>query len=182
MNIYIATSWKNQHAVEMLTELLRIDGNTVFSFVENNKGEEPGRREFNFETWIKTKEALESFIYDTSSAMVSDLIIYISPGGKDAAAELGMAFARNRLIFGLHAKGEDFGLMRKIIHKWFFSVNDLCKAVRELNESDYFNETKKSNEPGFKESLLYPDSDLFELLKETKKAISSAKGFFDSIK
>lgn len=39
MNIYIASSWKNQHSVEMLTALLREKGHTVLSFVEKNFGE-----------------------------------------------------------------------------------------------------------------------------------------------
>lgn len=41
MNIYIASSWKNQHAVEMMTALLREKGHTVLSFIENNYGENP---------------------------------------------------------------------------------------------------------------------------------------------
>jgi hypothetical protein len=42
MKIYIASSWKNQHAVEMLTALLRDRGHEVLSFVENNHGEQVG--------------------------------------------------------------------------------------------------------------------------------------------
>ena len=34
MKIYIASSWKNQHAVEMLTDILRYKGHDVVSFVE----------------------------------------------------------------------------------------------------------------------------------------------------
>lgn len=40
MKVYIASSWKNQHAVEMLTEKLRERGCEVLSFVENNNGEQ----------------------------------------------------------------------------------------------------------------------------------------------
>ena len=34
VRIYIASSWKNQHAVEMLTDLLRKAGHEVVSFVD----------------------------------------------------------------------------------------------------------------------------------------------------
>ena len=34
MKIYIASSWKNQHAVEMMTDKLRENGHKVISFVE----------------------------------------------------------------------------------------------------------------------------------------------------
>lgn len=40
--IYIAASWKHEHAVEMLTALLRQKGHEVLSFVENNHGEGHG--------------------------------------------------------------------------------------------------------------------------------------------
>lgn len=33
MRIYIASSWKNQHAVEMLTDYLEARGHEVISFV-----------------------------------------------------------------------------------------------------------------------------------------------------
>ena len=39
MKIYIASSWKNQHAVEMFSRLLRERGHEVVSFVEENFGE-----------------------------------------------------------------------------------------------------------------------------------------------
>ncbi len=37
MKIYIASSWRNQHAVEMLTSMLRVRGHEVLSFVENKQ-------------------------------------------------------------------------------------------------------------------------------------------------
>lgn len=91
MKIYIASSWKNQHAVEMLTALLRANKHEVLSFVENQHGEmdsyqpvEDGKK-LSFEEWIVTERAWKSFIYDSEGAMYSDLVIYISPSGKDAA-------------------------------------------------------------------------------------------------
>jgi len=51
MKIYIASSWKNQHGVEMLTALLREKGHVVVSWVENNYGEEHNHvtKKFPFE-------------------------------------------------------------------------------------------------------------------------------------
>lgn len=133
MKIYIASSWKNQHAVEMLTYLLRKEEHEIFSFVENNYGEgHSSTKSVPFEDWIKTEQADKSFAYDTKWAMRADLIVYIGPSGKDAAAELGMAFASGKVIFGLYAKGEDFGLMRKMIH-WFERFPDLLKAIEDYN-------------------------------------------------
>lgn len=139
MKIYIAASWKHQHAVEMLTELLRDRGHEVFSFVENNHGEQKAHEAIKdgkpipFDEWVWSDRGTKSFAFDTKHAMESDLVIYIAPSGKDAAAELGMAYAKGVKILGLHAKGEDFGLMRRII-EWTNDYRQLLGLV-ELHDT-----------------------------------------------
>lgn len=136
MKIYIASSWKNQHAVEMLTAHLRSDGHEVFSFIENNFGENQNhnKKDFDFEKWVNSEKSDNSFWYDTTSAMECDLFIYISPSGKDAAAECGMCYGQ-RLhgktipMIALYAKGEDFGLMRKMFDRWFDRYIDVLEFV-----------------------------------------------------
>lgn len=127
LTIYIAASWKHQHAVEMLTALLRERGHGVLSFVENNHGEGPDKR-VSFEQWMDTEAAEQSFDYDTSGARSANMTIYIGPSGKDAAAEVGIAWCAGRSVIGLYGKGEDFGLMRKMI-EWHQNYRDLLKTV-----------------------------------------------------
>lgn len=135
MKIYIASSWKNQHAVEMLTSLLRAKGHEVLSFVENNHGEGHGaEKPIPFEEWIRTDQAERSFDYDTLGAMQSDMVIYIGPSGTDAWAEIGAAFAKGRPIVGLWAKGEPAGLMRKMV-TWFGTFSTLISAVDAYAEA-----------------------------------------------
>lgn len=140
MKIYIASSWKNQHAVEMLTFLLREQKHNVMSFVENNFGENPdsskNTKKFDFEKWVNSDKANQSFEYDTTGAMFSDLVIYIAPSGKDAAAECGMAFARGVPIIGLYAKGEDFGLMRKMMSIWCERFTDVLEFIKEIENKN----------------------------------------------
>lgn len=136
MKVYIAASWKHQHAVEMLTAMLRERACEVFSFVENNHGENPDakmkdKKPIPFEEWVWSESGRRSFDFDTRWAMGADLVIYIGPSGKDAAAELGMAYARGVPIHGLYAKGEDFGLMRRIV-EWHFDFKSLLEAVCQL--------------------------------------------------
>lgn len=135
MKIYIASSWKNQHGVEMLTALLREKGHEVISWVENNYGENHNHvtKKFSFEEWVNSSEADQSFEFDTSGATKSDLVIYYAPSGKDACAELGAAWAADVPIIGLYAKGEDLGLMRKMVSKWYTRYTDLIDAVEEYN-------------------------------------------------
>ena len=135
MKIYIASSWKNQHAVEMLTWLLRADRHTVLSFVENNQEEQPSRiiksdKEIPFEEWVWSDLGERSFKYDTEAAKTVDLVIYIGPSGPDAWAEVGIAWGAGKRILGLHAKGEQIGLMRRMVH-WKHSFKDVLLAVNE---------------------------------------------------
>lgn len=132
MKIYIAASWKHKHAVEILTALLRGRNHEVLSFVENNH-EDPDlkqkdKKPIPFDDWCWSESGRRSFDYDTNGAKRSDLVIYIGPSGKDAAAELGMAHARGVKILGLHGKGEDFGLMRRMI-EWKFDYQELLACV-----------------------------------------------------
>ena len=39
MRIYIAASWKHQHAVEMLTDLLETRGHTILSWIREGRPE-----------------------------------------------------------------------------------------------------------------------------------------------
>lgn len=139
MKVYIASSWKNQHAVEMLTALLRDIGYEVISWIENNYGEDHNHvtKKFSFEDWVVSPESDQSFQFDTQGAATCDLFIYVGPSGKDAAAECGIAWAKGKPMFGLHSKGEDFGLMRKMFDKWFHRYADLVDACRELHEATY---------------------------------------------
>lgn len=154
MRIYIAASWKNQHSVEMLTALLREKGHKVLSFVENNYGEgHSARKPMDFEKWIQTPQADSSFDYDSHGAMGCDLLIYISPSGKDAAAEVGMCYGQRCTgkvipILGLYAKGEDFGLMRKMFDGWYERYLDLLAAVDEVEKM-----RKEPAKPELKQSL-----------------------------
>ena len=140
MKIYIASSWRNQHAVEMLTAILRERGHDVLSWVENNYGEGHNHvtKKFDFETWVNSSESNQSFAFDTASAMLCDLFIYVGPAGKDAAAECGMCYGQringNHVpMLALYAKGEDFGLMRKMFDGWYGRHQDLLDAISTMN-------------------------------------------------
>lgn len=139
MKIYIASSWKNQHAVEMLTDALRLNGHTILSFVENNHGENPNSstnerksdKPVPFDEWCASEDGNRSFVYDTEGATKADLVIYVGPSGTDAWAEVGAAWAANVPILGLWAKGEQAGLMRRMMTAWFEDYRMLLKSVAE---------------------------------------------------
>lgn len=130
MKIYIASSWRNQHGVEMLTALLREKDHQVVSFVEI----ETKDKDLPFDKWIHSDGAKQCFVFDTEGATTSDLVIYYGPSGKDACAEMGAAWAKNIPIIGLWAKGEDMGLMRHMAIKWCYNYRELLESVEELDK------------------------------------------------
>ena len=129
MEIYIASSWKNQHAVEMLTDLLRAKGHNVNSFVERAVNDE-GREKliFDFEKWIEGDDGRRKFEFDTNGATKSDIVIYIGPSGTDAWAEVGAAWGSGVEVIGLWAKGEKSGLMRHMV-TWYFDYRAIINHV-----------------------------------------------------
>ncbi|TGJ99911.1 hypothetical protein EHO57_14225, partial [Leptospira langatensis] len=119
--IYFAASWKHKHAVELLTEYYRERGFLVNSFVElegqfETSEHGPG---ISLDQWINSPDGEKCFRFDIDSAMGADLVIYIGPSGTDAWAEVGAAYAKGVPIFALYAKGEQSGLMRRMVSKWF---------------------------------------------------------------
>ena len=110
----------------------------VLSFVENSysEGYASGDEPFDFEKWMQTERANKSFDYDSQGAMTCNLLIYISPSGKDAAAECGMCYGQRFSgktipMYALYAKGEDFGLMRKMFDRWFDNYLDLIIYITD---------------------------------------------------
>jgi hypothetical protein len=134
MKIYIASSWKNQHAVEMLTDLLRGSSHEVISFVEKAVCDESRSEiKFDVEQWIASEDGAVKFGYDTDGAMKSDLVIYVGPSGTDAWAEVGAAWAAGVPILGLWAKGEQAGLMRRMV-EWTNDYRELLARVEEFGK------------------------------------------------
>lgn len=136
MKVYIASSWKNQHAVEMLTDRLRNKGCEVLSFVENNHGEHTSKSDGDgkplpFDEWVHSEMGTKSFKYDTDGATKSDLVIYLSPSGTDAWAEVGAAWGVGVPIIGLWAKGEQSGLMRRMV-QWTHDYRELLEVVDQF--------------------------------------------------
>ena len=132
MKVYIASSWRNQHTVEMLTLILRQRGYEIVSFIEAAV-EAEGREglKFDVEQWILSENGAKKFAYDTEGATTSDLVIYVGPSGTDAWAEVGAAWASGVPVLGLWAKGEPAGLMRRMV-TWFKDFKELIGGIDQL--------------------------------------------------
>lgn len=132
-SVYIAASWRNEHAVVMLTKRLREIGFEVRSFVENNYGEGIGfdPRLNNFKDWCASDDGRRAFEFDTDSATTCDCVVYIAPSGQDAWAEIGAAWSAKVPVYGLWAKGECVGLMRRMVKQWFVNYESMLDVLKE---------------------------------------------------
>ena len=136
MRIYIASSWRNQHAVELLSKLLEDNGCTVVSFVAARRREEGGTctGPVDLDAWIASEAGRLMFHHDLDGACRSDLVIYLGPSGTDAWAEVGAAYASGVPVVGLLAKGETAGLMRRMVSRWFDDHRELLRFLEEVEE------------------------------------------------
>ena len=138
MKIYIASSWKNQHGVEMLTALLREKGHEIISWIENCN-DEAGAGGMSTEDWLKTDKADKSFQFDITGATTCDLFILYTYAGNDAHAELGAAWAKGIPIVGLWQKGYQEGLMSRMVGEWCGNYQDILEMVEGYSILPFFN-------------------------------------------
>ncbi len=132
MRIYIAASWKHQHAVEMLTERLEEAGHTVLSWLREGRPEEAFLSRRELAHFINSPEGKRVFDFCAGSATGCDLVVYLGPSGCDAWAEVGAAYGMGLPVLGLLAKSEEVGLMRHMVRSWHRSVTELMTAVKDL--------------------------------------------------
>lgn len=132
MRIYIAASWKHQHAVEMLTERLEGAGHTVLSWLREGRPEEAFLSRRELAHFINSDEGKRVFDFCADSATGCDLVVYLGPSGCDAWAEVGAAYGRGLPVLGLLAKSEEVGLMRHMVRSWHRSVTELMEAVADI--------------------------------------------------
>ena len=131
MRIYIAASWKHQHAVEMLTDRLEVLGHDVLSWIREGRPEEAFLSQRQLTAFINSDEGKRIFNFCVTSAMSVDLVIYLGASGCDAWAEVGAAHGAGVPILGLMAKAENVGLMRHMIDGWYASVSELLEEVEK---------------------------------------------------
>ncbi len=134
MRIYIAASWKHQHAVEMLTERLEACGHEVLSWLREGRPEEAFLSQRELTAFINSAEGMRVFEFCARSATEADLLIYLGPSGCDAWSEVGAAYGSGVPILGLLAKSEQVGLMRHMVKSWYSSVSALVDAVEAMQK------------------------------------------------
>ena len=131
--IYIASSFRNTHAVQMLRDALRAHGHEVLDFTQYAPPLPEGMTPEERRAALDADERGEIFEFCTQACASADLVIYIGPSGQDSACEVGIAYNAGVPVFGLSGKLEAPGtIMARAVNRWFDDTRHLTAAVGAL--------------------------------------------------
>lgn len=132
MKIYIASSWANVHAIEMLTKLLRDAGHEVASFVEYGAQQYEIDQCGGLEYWISVGRGKEVFEQNIQRIKDAYILVYLGPSGIDTWAEVGYAYALGKNVYGITNTLKDkVGLNRRMI-VWVDNFETLLEAMENI--------------------------------------------------
>jgi len=126
MDIYIAASWQQAAAVDLLAARLRDQGHEVFAFTEQAElGLAPKS------DWYESPAGYRVWCADMQACVGADLVLYLG-GGCDAWAEVGAAWSVGVPVLGLRTKGEAVGIQRRMVMRWCDTVAELLAGVADV--------------------------------------------------
>lgn len=133
MKIYIASSARNMHGVQLLRDSLAALGHQVLDWtayappLADHLSPEARRAA------LDSDERGEIFDFCANACLEADLLIYLGAAGQDAACEVGMAYAAKVPVLGLAAPTEKPGLiLTRAVKAWFQDARALLKYIQEL--------------------------------------------------
>ncbi len=134
MNIYVASSWRNERQPDIV-QALRDDGHTVYDF----RNPRPGREGFawsdidvNWQDWspeqyrenLSHRWAEEGFASDMEALRDCDAVVAVQPFGRSASLELGWACGAGKLSILLLDYGEPELMVKMVDH--------ICCSMEEV--------------------------------------------------
>ena len=130
--IYIASSFKHLHAVQLLGRELRKQGYTVADWTLKATPPE-GLNAAQRRQWMDTDHGGEVFAFCAKACMTADLVMYLGTAGQDAGVEIGMAHAAGRAVLGVRGPLEAPGLMlHGAVTGWAESVQEALDITAHL--------------------------------------------------
>jgi hypothetical protein len=132
LTIYIASSFRSLHAVQLLRDALADRCHKVRDWTQFApplpEGLTPEARRMMMDADARG----EIFNFCAEACAQADLVIYLGPAGQDAAAEVGMAYVSGVPVFGLAGPLEQPGLiLTRAVTRWVSNAQELLDAVEE---------------------------------------------------
>ncbi len=110
MRVYIASSFKNIHAVRLLAKTMRTMGYTILDWTEKATPPE-GLNSAQRREWMDTDHGGEVFSFCAKACKDADFLIYLGTSGQDAGVEVGIAYGYGVPVLGIRGPLESPGLM-----------------------------------------------------------------------
>lgn len=137
LKIYIASSFRNLHAVDLLMDRLQDAGHSVLDWTKFAPPLPAGMRPEERRSVLDSDSRGQIFEFCTSASGGADLVIYLGESGQDAACEVGIAFNAGVPVFGLGGPLEAPGLiLSRAVSAWFAKVPELLAAVERFAEEN----------------------------------------------
>jgi hypothetical protein len=126
MKLYIASSFKNLHAVHLLRDQLQNCGHILLDWSALAPPLPEAMPPETRRALLDSDERGEIFDFCCQACRRADAVIYLGPAGQDAAAEVGIAFASQVPVLGLAGPLEAPGLiLNRCVSRWFAEVREL---------------------------------------------------------
>jgi hypothetical protein len=136
LKIYIASSFRNLHTVNLLTDRLAEAGHVVLDWTRFAPPLPAGMRPEERRAALDADDRGQIFEFCTNACSMADLVIYLGQSGQDAACEVGMAWLSGVPVYGLGGPLEAPGLiLARAVSQWFGKSNDLLAAVEGFAEA-----------------------------------------------
>lgn len=130
MNIYIASSFRNLHAVQLLTAMLEDSGHTVFDWTRLAPPLAGSLTPEQRRAALDADEYGDIFAFCTQACASVDLVIYLGAAGQDSACEVGIAYAAGVPVYGLAGPLETPGtILSRAVSRWCDGATGLLAAV-----------------------------------------------------
>ena len=133
VNIYIASSARNLHGVQLLRDALIERGHHILDWtalappLPDHLSPEERR------SALDSDERGEIFDFCANACLRAEVLIYLGPAGQDAACEVGMAYASGVTTIGLAAPTEKPGLiLNRAIKFWAADVHMCLKIIDQI--------------------------------------------------
>lgn len=146
MKIYIASSARNLHAVQLLRDLLIGQGHNILDWtvlappLADSLTVEERRKA------LDSDERGDIYTFCEQSCRQAELLIYLGPSGQDAACEVGMGYAAGRPVIGLAAPTEKPGLiLTRAVNIWVRDVRACLELVERLEKTGSLDEGTSKN-------------------------------------
>jgi len=131
--VYIASSFRNLHAVQMLRDTLKKGGHVILDWSAYAPPLSDTMTPEERRATLDADERGEIFDFCTMACAQADLAIYLGPSGQDSACEVGIAYNAGVPVYGLAGALEKPGtIMHRAVSRWFPDTRSLLAAVNTL--------------------------------------------------